>query len=198
MIARMLLLLVLGPFLGACVGYTTYEPTAGDRVENQYLSAPAIELVLSESLRFVIQRMPPTLGEEEARLGMLAVGAAEPVPVSLPRGLSEAQHDAIFRRLDGIARPATSDDDTNAVYRVGDIRLRGGLAWVDIHRPIEVPPGETRTPYQCVTVELRNKILSWRPENYQVWRPDTVPLPTVNALTPLPESERAGVVDGGP
>ena len=195
MIARMLLVLVLAPILGACVGYTTYEPGEGDRVEGEYLNAPAIELVLSESLRFVIQRMPPTLGEEEARLGMLGAGVDEPVPVSLPRGLSEAQHDAIFRRLEGIARPATSEDDPNSIYRVGDIRLRGGLAWVDIHRPVSIPVGEMRTPYQCVTVELRNKILSWKPEDYQVWLPDAVPLPAVNALAPLPEHERAGVDD---
>lgn len=197
---------VLAPFLisligaGAplpgCVGYTTYEPAEGDRVEGEYLNRPAMRAVLSQGLRFALERLPPSLGEQEARLGELGAGPSSPVPVSLPRGLTQSQHDAIMSSIADLARPLGPEDSLNDVYRVGDVRVRGSIAWVDIHRPVDVPDDRARTPYQCVTVELRNRIVGWRVEDYQVWRPDAVPLPSVNVLTPV-QSEHAGAPPTG-
>ncbi len=179
---RRLAALALLPMFAGCVGYTSYDPAEGDRLGDSTLNAPAVRAVLSRSLAFAIERMPPELSEEEARLSVLAPTSDRTVAVSLPRGLTKATHDEILASLGEGVSPVVDGTEQLPIYRVGVMRIRGGTADVDVHRPLDENDNRFHAPYQCITITLRSDLEGWRVEDFEAWMPGTVPLPALNAL----------------
>lgn len=172
-----------------CVGYTSYNPTEGDQLGDSSLNAPAVRAVLTRSLRFTIERMPPELSEDEARLNVLAPTSEREVAVSLPRGLTKAAHDQILASLGDAVSPIVDGNEGLPIYRVGELRIRGNSATVDVHRPLDETNNRFQTPYQCITLSLRSDLEGWRVEGYEAWMPGTVQLPALNALRTPAETE---------
>ncbi len=172
-----------------CVGYTSYDPAEGDQLTDSTLNAPAVRAVLTRGLRFTIERMPPELSEDDARLNVLAPTSERPIAVSLPRGMTKAAHDDIVAALGENVSPIVDGNEGLPIYRVGEFRIRGNSATVDIHRPLDETENRFHAPYQCVTLTLRSDLEGWRVEDYEAWLPGTVPLPALNALRTPAEAE---------
>ena len=114
--------LAMLPMLAGCMGYTSYDPGEGDRLGDSTLNAPAVRAVLSRSLQFTIERMPPELTRDQARLNVLAPASEREVAVSLPRGLSKATHDEILASLGESVSPVVDGTEEMPIYRVGAVR----------------------------------------------------------------------------
>jgi len=186
---RAALLLCAVPLMSGCVGYSTYSPDQGDRIDSSVLNEPAVQAVISKSLEYVITRFPPTLSEQEARLGEIDAMRRGPVAVSLPRGMTREQHDSIIASLGGGVEAVTPGSTAIPTYRVGQIRVRGSHASVDIHRPLLDHSNALDLPYQCITVRMRSGFDGWRVQEYQAWLAGAVPLPALNALRSPPPAD---------
>lgn len=196
---RLLPALTALAMIGGCVGYTSYDPTEGQALDDNPLNTRAVRAVVTESLRFTIDRMPPSLTEDEARLNALAPTSDRPVAVSLPRGMTKSVHDEILTSLGERVEPIVDGNEGLPIYRVGKLRIRGGSAIVDIHRPLDKTDNRFQAPYQCITVNLVSDLEGWRIEDYQAWLPGTVPLPALNALRmPQPETDPDADPDAEP
>jgi len=161
--------------LTGCSSYTNISTADGvGAVTNPNARVPSE--VVREALRYVITRYP----------------AGDTYAVNLLPRTNTTMGDFIMRDLPAGVRLASETNRDLPTYHVGVTRVRGGIAKVDIIRPVvelgEQPGGGWAT--QAVTVHLDGGINPWRVERVQRWAFGAVDVPEI---TPLVERGPQGV-----
>jgi len=165
-----LLACLLSCALGAgCVGYANYPPIEGSVARTDPNTAPMSELMV-ESIKWTVQRYP-VKGD---------------YAINFPDGLLRKRTLQLMERIDDPrAHPLTEETAHLPIYHVSRLRIRGGTADVDIHRPV----GDLRDPeggqvHQAITLRLRGGMRAWRVESSRAWTIGAVQPP---ALSFMPE-----------
>ncbi|MFG0307422.1 MAG: hypothetical protein ACF8Q5_14545 [Phycisphaerales bacterium JB040] len=160
---------------GGCSSYTNINTAEGvGAVTNPNARVPSE--VVREALRYVITRYP----------------SGDAYAVNLLPRTNTTMGDFILRELPAGVQIAGESNRDLPTYHVGTTRVRGGIAKVDIIRPVielgEQPGGGWAT--QGVTVHLDGGINPWRVERIQRWAFGAVEVPEI---TPLVERGPQGV-----
>ena len=159
--------LAIGLAGAGCSSYTNINTAEGvGAVTNPNARVPSE--VVREALRYVVTRYP----------------AGEAYAVNLLPNTNTTMGDFITRDLPAGVRIATEDNRDLPTYHVGVTRVRGGVAKVDIIRPVvelgEQPGGGWAT--QGVTVHMDGGINPWRVERIQRWALGAVDVPEITPL----------------
>lgn len=157
--------------VGGCVGYTDY-PSARWNMSRDNPNYPPVDEIMAAAVGWTIDHYPPGYGT------MAGDNPGEPVAVSLPPNVRRDVFERVVRWASDRAVPATPQTANLATYIVGDIRVRGQRALVDVFRPVREGEGG----HQGITVRLDGGLHPWRVVDARVWHVGTLPVPIVHML----------------
>jgi len=184
---------VAAAWASGCVRYATF-PTTGSSPVLDDPNAPWVEEVMTEALRWTVEKYPPGHGVGEGGEGEFAI--------NLPKGMKPAVYERIASKVSARARAVSEATAGLPVYHVARVRVRGPEARVDVLRPaLELGPGPDGMPvYQGVEVFLEGRWGPWRVTGRRVWAPGSIEVPALNYAhggTGEPSGATAGAGDAG-
>ena len=124
---------------------------------SQINNAPTPQ-VIGEALSLVTLRYPPVSNAERGQV------YDTPFAFSLPSGADADAYDAVARRVQRGAQPATDANANLTTYIVSRVIVRGVTAEVDVLRPVPDlgTDAQGKVRYQGVTVYLTGSLGSWK------------------------------------
>ncbi len=176
-VASLMLLGVVGTGCvgaGGCVGYNTY-PDPGTGVAGSNLNLLPMGSIMESALGWAFERYPGGIGGDEGGGGLRVV--------NLPLGVKAETYRTIAEEVG--ARPMREGDGGEGVYHIGEIRVRGSRAQVDMH----VPGDEGLVG---VTVYMQGGLKPWRVTGRREWGAGVLGEPRMNVIEQVEQAEAEG------